>query len=71
MFRRRRSLLLKILPIYALVGIQLQDSAVKWKFVNPSSDEDEDDYVFSDPKQQSVEPTDVPRRRHKPTWETR
>ncbi|MCY3739931.1 MAG: hypothetical protein OXH00_02815 [Candidatus Poribacteria bacterium] len=49
----------------------MQDSAVEWKFVNPSSDEDEDDYIYSDPKQQSVEPTEVPRRRHNPTWETR
>lgn len=63
----------KIALLYALMGIQLQDSAVEWRFVSPSSDEGtyEDDYIYSDPKQQPVEPTDVPRRRHNATWEIR
>lgn len=58
----------KMALLYALMGIQLQNSAVEWRFVIPPS-EDEDDYIFSDPKKQPVLPIDSPRRRHIPTWE--
>lgn len=73
---KKRQSLKKIKQLYALIGIQLQAAVVRVRFVIPSpegGDDDlygEDDYIYSNPKEQTVGPFD-PKRREQvlPQWE--